>query len=76
MQRCPACASFDIRRSRSQSAVERIWKRFTMQRLFRCMACGWRGWGEATPQRSPPLSAGDTPHGAPDLQGIDAALHK
>ncbi len=46
MDKCPSCGSPDIHRSRSTTAAERLKKRFTDERLHRCRACGWRGWGE------------------------------
>ena len=41
---CPACRSVDLHRSRSRSLYERIRRRLTAHRLFRCDSCGWRGW--------------------------------
>ena len=41
---CPACQSMTIDRSRACSASERLRKRYTSKRLYRCRRCGWRGW--------------------------------
>jgi hypothetical protein len=46
MDKCPACGSTDVHRSRTLNAGERLKKKFTEERPHRCHACGWRGWGE------------------------------
>jgi FlaA1/EpsC-like NDP-sugar epimerase len=43
-QACPTCLSERLFRSRAQSMSERLHKQLTAHRLFRCDACGWRGW--------------------------------
>jgi hypothetical protein len=45
MHQCPKCKSEDIHRSRSRSLWESWRKEITDNRLYRCRACGWRGWG-------------------------------
>jgi len=70
-QSCPNCPSGRLFRSRSHSMAERVRKQLTAQRLFRCEACGWRGWllppnvGEP-----PPIEAPVTP----DLSTLDYAV--
>jgi FkbM family methyltransferase len=41
---CPECNSMPINRSRASSVSERVRKRYTAKRLYRCPRCGWRGW--------------------------------
>src|SRR5262249_42757755 len=68
---CPKCSSGRIVRSHSHTAVERLRKRLTDRRLFRCDTCNWRGWllppnaVEAVPI-DPPV--------VPDLTPIDFAV--
>jgi hypothetical protein len=45
MHQCPKCKASDLRRSRARSKWEAWRKQITGKRLFRCGACGWRGWG-------------------------------
>jgi hypothetical protein len=45
MHKCLRCKSGKIERSRSRSKWEAWRKAITGKRLFRCHACGWRGWG-------------------------------
>jgi FlaA1/EpsC-like NDP-sugar epimerase len=71
-QTCPRCTERLAYRSHSRTVVERARKRLGHRRLFRCGACGWRGWLE-------PLDSGmadpvDAPAGPPDLSIIDAAV--
>jgi hypothetical protein len=42
--RCPKCSSFRMHRSHVRKISERVRKRLTDKRLFRCESCGWRGW--------------------------------
>jgi hypothetical protein len=44
MVTCPKCASQQTCRSRARSFRERVRKRFTKKRLYRCRDCDWRGW--------------------------------
>jgi hypothetical protein len=43
-QSCPSCRSADAHRSRARNVFERRRKERTPRRLYRCDACGWRGW--------------------------------
>jgi hypothetical protein len=43
-QYCPSCVTSRVHRSRSRTLVERVRRTMTAERLFRCDACGWRGW--------------------------------
>lgn len=43
-ERCPSCGSFHLHRSHVRKITERVRKRLTDKRLFRCEECGWRGW--------------------------------
>jgi hypothetical protein len=74
MQQCPQCTSNRIHRSRSKTFVERLRRQFSTKRLYRCQACGWRGWGietEADAARQEQLGSELPP---PDLSAIDADL--
>ena len=68
---CPKCPSGRLVRSRSHSMADRVRKRFTADRLFRCDACGWRGWLLApNAGGAPPLEQPATP----DLSPLDYAV--
>ncbi|MBR9975457.1 MAG: hypothetical protein KFF77_07730 [Bacteroidetes bacterium] len=41
---CPACGEFALYRSRARHFGERLRKRLSQSRPFRCHRCGWRGW--------------------------------
>ncbi|NOY05507.1 MAG: transposase [Chlorobi bacterium] len=41
---CPACGSSSLFRSHSKNLTERVRKKLTSQRLYRCHSCEWRGW--------------------------------
>jgi FlaA1/EpsC-like NDP-sugar epimerase len=43
-QPCPHCASLSLHRSKARSVPERVRRRFTARRLYRCGDCNWRGW--------------------------------
>jgi UDP-GlcNAc:undecaprenyl-phosphate GlcNAc-1-phosphate transferase len=43
-ERCPTCGSIHLHRSHVRKITERVRKRLTDKRLFRCDECGWRGW--------------------------------
>jgi len=45
-ERCPSCGSFQMHRSHGRKIGERLRKHLTDKRLFRCEACGWRGWND------------------------------
>jgi O-antigen ligase len=48
MNVCQTCGSPNVQRSRSKNSWEGFRKQLTTKRLFRCRACGWRGWGVDT----------------------------
>jgi FlaA1/EpsC-like NDP-sugar epimerase len=70
-QPCPECGSSTLYRSRAKSLPERVRRKLSAQRLFRCKTCEWRGWLQ-------PLHVSDAeavePAALPDLAAIDAAL--
>ena len=76
MDICPHCGSNRIRRSRSKGIVERLRRGLSQNRIFRCQACGWRGWGDKTehslPTQDAPLA--EVPPPPPDVDAIDRAL--
>jgi hypothetical protein len=41
---CPTCGSRPLTRSHARTIGEELRKRMSSRRLFRCQACGWRGW--------------------------------
>ena len=41
---CPTCASTQTCRTVAHSLRERLRKRFTKKRLYRCRDCNWRGF--------------------------------
>ena len=74
MTNCPACGSTDIHRSRSASLTERGLKLFSKERPHRCHACGWRGWGTASPHRHAVATTSDGWEAIDmDLSELDAA---
>jgi hypothetical protein len=42
---CPRCQSEAIHRSRARTRWESWRKTITGKRPYRCLVCGWRGWG-------------------------------
>jgi FlaA1/EpsC-like NDP-sugar epimerase len=69
---CLNCPTGRLVRSHSHSMAERVRKQLTDRRLFRCAACGWRGWlkvppigGEFSPIEQPRI---------PDLSVLDYAV--
>jgi FlaA1/EpsC-like NDP-sugar epimerase len=68
---CSKCQSGRLVRSRSHSVADRLRKRLTAERLFRCDACGWRGWlPPPTVGGAPPIA----PPFTPDLAPLDYAV--
>jgi hypothetical protein len=67
-QACPRCPG-ELHRSHARTLPERVKRGLSHQRLFRCDACGWRGWlvplqfGDHEPVEVP---------AAPDLDLLDA----
>jgi FlaA1/EpsC-like NDP-sugar epimerase len=43
-QYCPSCIAARVHRSHARNLVERMRRNMSRERLFRCDACGWRGW--------------------------------
>ena len=43
-QPCPSCGESTLFRSKARSLPERLRRSWSLQRLFRCTTCGWRGW--------------------------------
>ena len=70
-QPCPRCHGGRAHRSHTRTLPERIRKDFTVDRLFRCDECGWRGWLQ--PSHAWQDAAGD-PLPTPDLKSVDAAI--
>jgi hypothetical protein len=65
---CPKCASV-MHRSRTRRWHERVHRKFTERRPFRCGGCGYRAWLvplQFGPQATMPIE------GAPDLAALDA----
>jgi FlaA1/EpsC-like NDP-sugar epimerase len=70
-QSCPHCQSATLHRSRARTIAERLRRTSSVQRLFRCDTCNWRGW-------LIPLEFGDyespEPVAMPDLVALDTAV--
>jgi FlaA1/EpsC-like NDP-sugar epimerase len=71
-QPCPHCASLRLHRSKARTIPERVRRRFSARRLYRCEDCQWRGW-------LLPIEFGDAPTpaaaaAAPDLTVLDNAV--
>jgi FlaA1/EpsC-like NDP-sugar epimerase/lipopolysaccharide/colanic/teichoic acid biosynthesis glycosyltransferase len=65
---CPNCATGSLMRSRSRTRSERVKKRLTSRRLFRCDACGWRDWIEQIEMSEPSQVLQQSPI---DLSALD-----
>jgi hypothetical protein len=63
-------------RSKTRSALERLRRRFTRKRPYRCHACNWRGWAPGGTQAVAPGDVIDTASDPPDLAAIDHALRE
>ncbi len=73
--KCPACGSFKVHRSHVRKLIERVRKRLTQKRLYRCEDCGWRGWSpivDSAIYASLPSSSSRTP----TLERVDVVLHR
>jgi FlaA1/EpsC-like NDP-sugar epimerase len=68
-QRCPECESANVHRSHARTLAERILRDWRKDRLYRCGACGWRGW--LVPLEFAAAAVDAAP--APDLTALDAA---
>jgi len=68
---CPKCSTGTLKRSRSRSAAERMRKRLTSLRPFRCTECDWRGWLEHMEPSGVAHVLGQAP---PDLEALDEGL--
>jgi hypothetical protein len=70
-QPCPSCQARRLYRSKARTLRERIRRKVSARRLYRCTNCDWRGWliplqfsdGEAVEPSSPP-----------NLAALDVAL--
>jgi FlaA1/EpsC-like NDP-sugar epimerase/predicted RNA-binding Zn-ribbon protein involved in translation (DUF1610 family) len=71
-QPCPQCHSARLHRSRARSVPERIRRKFSVERLFRCPDCGWRGW--LLPLHFHDVDAFEPTSTPPDLASLDVAL--
>jgi FlaA1/EpsC-like NDP-sugar epimerase len=70
-QYCPSCISARVHRSHARNLVERMRRGMSPERLFRCDACGWRGW--LMPLVSIESDLADQAS-APDFTEIDKAV--
>jgi hypothetical protein len=72
VQQCPKCTSTRLHRSRTRTRLE-SWRKYTGVGglLYRCHACGWRGWGREARTEVMPIQAVPPPI---DLASLDAAL--
>lgn len=68
---CPACREKRLHRSRARSLQERMRRNWTPKRLFRCEACGWRGWLLPMERFSSDVEA---EAGPVDLTDLDAGM--
>jgi UDP-GlcNAc:undecaprenyl-phosphate GlcNAc-1-phosphate transferase len=72
--KCPTCGSRPLTRSHGRNIGEELRKRVSSRRLFRCQACGWRGWTRVDdtvryePYPTPP------PYPMPTLDAVDVVL--
>jgi FlaA1/EpsC-like NDP-sugar epimerase/lipopolysaccharide/colanic/teichoic acid biosynthesis glycosyltransferase/predicted RNA-binding Zn-ribbon protein involved in translation (DUF1610 family) len=70
---CPKCKEASLHRSKAKTFSERLTRRFSSRRMFRCGACGWRGWLEPLERVS---RAGLDPAAAPDLDALDTLTER
>jgi hypothetical protein len=71
---CPKCGSPRVHRSRTRTFWERLRKNFTNDRIHRCHACNWRGWGRVTSEPVRARDGADQVRPAPNLEAIDVAV--
>jgi FlaA1/EpsC-like NDP-sugar epimerase len=67
-QPCPACGA-SARRSHARTLPERLKKGITVERLFRCDDCSWRGW---LPPLAPGAAAAFEVKAPPDWNSLDS----
>ena len=71
-QYCPSCVASKVHRSHARNLRERIRRRRSAERLFRCDACGWRGWlMPLVSLQAEPVAEFE----APDLSTIDKTVN-
>jgi FlaA1/EpsC-like NDP-sugar epimerase/predicted RNA-binding Zn-ribbon protein involved in translation (DUF1610 family) len=70
-QPCPSCGESTLFRSKARSLPERLRRSWSIQRLFRCSTCGWRGW--LLPLHVSTSEAVEVP-AVPDFAALDIAL--
>lgn len=70
-QECPSCRLRSASRSRARSASERLRKKWSNERPYRCRQCGWRGWMAVIDQ---PTVASPVPAEARDLDDLDITV--
>jgi FlaA1/EpsC-like NDP-sugar epimerase len=70
-QPCPKCGATTLYRSKARTLPERVRRNLSVQRLFRCTTCEWRGW--LLPLHVVAADALD-PMAVPDLATLDIAL--
>jgi predicted RNA-binding Zn-ribbon protein involved in translation (DUF1610 family) len=72
---CPKCGQPALRRSHSHYRFEKIRKKYSAKRPFRCHQCRWRGWIDETQLRYPvimeSLEAWDQIGDDSDIPNID-----
>jgi hypothetical protein len=68
---CPKCGRSTLFRSKARSLPERMRRRWSVERLFRCTTCQWRGW--LVPLHVSDAEAAE-PAAIPDLAALDSAL--
>jgi FlaA1/EpsC-like NDP-sugar epimerase len=71
-QKCPACGSDNVHRSRAKSRIEEARKSISHKRLYRCGVCNWRGWLVPIARRTPGPATDAAP--AVDLAAIDESM--
>ena len=71
--RCPACRARTLRRSHGRTMAERVRKKLTQKRLFRCEDCGWRGWSHIV---DPCMYGTPAVSNVPPLDPVDPLLHR
>jgi FlaA1/EpsC-like NDP-sugar epimerase len=70
-QPCPKCGASTLFRSKARSLPERMRRKWSALRLFRCTTCEWRGW--LVPLHVSDAEAAE-PAAIPNLAALDAAL--